>query len=277
MLAYKLTKNAMNLLLYAIIFVCGAMFGSFYTLATYRIPKNVDIVKKHSYCPNCNHKLGVLDLVPILSYIFLGGKCRYCKQKIRPRYLILEILSGIMFVLLAYTLKINAYTLNLQQIILFAFMILYFTAVILISAIDKEYRNINKKVLAYGIIISLLYMIYLYVIEPTSIYRYAIYLAVYITLITTDTFMLRKFAEENYIINLVIFFTMITMFVEYKISTIVLIIFLIEIIFYLIIKNLRKSKNGNKPIKFEEIPLGFYLGVSNILTIFIMNIINLFI
>ena len=89
--------------------------------------------------------------------------------------------------------------------------------------------------------------------------------------------MLRKFAEENYIINLVIFFTMITMFVEYKISTIVLIIFLIEIIFYLIIKNLRKSKNGNKPIKFEEIPLGFYLGVSNILTIFIMNIINLFI
>ena len=253
------------------------MFGSFYTLATYRIPKNIDIVKKHSYCPNCNHKLGVLDLVPILSYIFLGGKCRYCKQKIRPRYLILEILSGIMFVLLAYTLKINAYTLNLQQIILFAFMILYFTAVILISAIDKEYRNINKKVLAYGIIISLLYMIYLYVIEPTSIYRYAIYLAVYIILITTDTFMLRKFAEENYIINLVIFFTMITMFVEYKISTIVLIIFLIEIIFYLIIKNLRKSKNGNKPIKFEEIPLGFYLGVSNILTIFIMNIINLFI
>ena len=100
----------MNELLYAIIFISGAVFGSFYTLAVYRIPKNIDIIKKHSYCPNCNHKLGVLELIPILSYIFLGGKCKHCKQKIRPRYLIIEILSGVMFVLLASTLKIDVYT-----------------------------------------------------------------------------------------------------------------------------------------------------------------------
>ena len=267
----------MNILLYAIIFISGAMFGSFYTLAVYRIPKNIDIVKKHSYCPNCNHKLGIFDLIPIVSYIFLGGKCRYCKQKIRPRYLIIEIISGIMFILLANLLKINVYTLNLQKIILFGFMILYFTAVILISAIDKEYKVINKKVLAYGIIISLMYMIYLYIIEPTSIYRYAIYLAIYIILMSTDTFLLRKYADENYLINLDLFLTVIIMFVDYKISLIIFTLSVIEILIHITIRKITKSKTGNKPIKIDEFPLGFYLGASNIITIFTISIINLFI
>ena len=133
-----LVKTKMNIFLYAIIFICGTMFGSFYTLAVYRIPKNIDIVKKHSYCPNCNHKLGILDLIPILSYIFLGGKCRYCKQKIRPRYLILETLSGCAFVLLAYTLNINV-------------------------LIDNKIIYIAK------------YIAYLYILFDSITYRYIIY------------------------------------------------------------------------------------------------------
>ena len=267
----------MNELLYAIIFISGAVFGSFYTLAVYRIPKNIDIVKKHSYCPNCNHKLGVLDLIPILSYIFMGGKCRYCKQKIRSRYLIIELLSGIIFVLIATTLKINVYTLDLQKAISFIFMILYFTALILISVIDREYKSINKKVLAYGVIISLMYMIYLYIIEPTSIYRYAIYLAVYIILISTDTFLLRRYAEENYAISLAIFFTMIVMFVDYKISFYILVLFVIEIILHILIRSITKRKNGNRSIKLDEFPLGFYLGMSNVIILITLDVINLFI
>ena len=85
----------MNIFLYVIIFIIGTVFGSFYTLAVYRIPKNIDIVKKHSYCPNCNHKLGFFELIPILSYICLGGKCKSCKQKIRIRYLLLELLVDV--------------------------------------------------------------------------------------------------------------------------------------------------------------------------------------
>ena len=251
------------------------MFGSFYTLAVYRIPKNIDIVKKHSYCPNCGHKLGILDLFPILSYIFLGGKCRYCKQKIRPRYLILEILSGTAFVLLAYALKINVYTLTLKSVMPFIFMVLYFTAIILISAIDKEYRTINKKVLAYGIIISLAYMIYLYVIDPTSIYRYAIYLAIYIVLLIINTFILRRFAKDEYFIDLLLYFMIIIMFMEGIISIITLAIFLLEIILYVIIKNITKNKNGNVPIKIEKIPFGYFLGASNLITIFTICILNI--
>ena len=265
----------MNIFLYAIIFLCGTMFGSFYTLAVYRIPKNIDIVKKHSYCPNCSHKLGVFDLIPILSYIFLGGKCRYCKQKIRPRYLILEILSGCVFVLFAYALKINAYTVTFKDTIPLIFMVLYFTAIVLIAAIDKEYRSINKKVLAYGICISLLYMIYLYVIKTNSMYRYAIYLAVYIILLSISTFILRRFAKDDYYIDLLLYFMIMLMFMDGVISVYTILLFIVEILVHIIIRKVTSKKNGNIPIKIEEIPLGFYLGASNIITIFMVCLVNI--
>ena len=270
----KLTNNKMNIFLYTIIFICGTLFGSFYTLAVYRIPKGIDIVKKHSYCPNCNHKLGILDLFPVLSYIFLGGRCRYCKQKIRARYLILEILSGVTFVIFAYVLKIDAYKFEINKIILLAFMILYFTAIVLISAIDKEYRNINKKLLAYAVVISLLYMIYLYIIERSSIYRYAIYLAIYTALLGIDTFILRRYAKNNYYIDLLLYFMMIIMFMEYPISIITLMLFIVLILIDVIIRKI-KQKKWHESIKIEKIPFGFYLGASNIITILFMCFINI--
>lgn len=85
----------MEALILVVIFIIGTLFGSFFTLATYRIPKHQDITHTRSYCPKCDHKLGFFDMFPILSYILLGGKCRYCKNKISPRYLILEVLSRV--------------------------------------------------------------------------------------------------------------------------------------------------------------------------------------
>lgn len=83
----------MNLFLDSMIFIMGTFFGSFFTLAVYRIPLKKDITHEHSFCPNCNHKLGVLDLIPVFSYLFLQGKCRYCGEKVRIRYLLLEVLD----------------------------------------------------------------------------------------------------------------------------------------------------------------------------------------
>ena len=86
----------MIICLYIFIFLCifmiGAFFGSFFSLATYRIPKGEDITHTRSYCPNCKHKLSFFDLFPVISYIVRGGKCKYCKQKISPRYILLESL-----------------------------------------------------------------------------------------------------------------------------------------------------------------------------------------
>lgn len=78
-------------------FVIGTLFGSFFTLATYRLPRKQDIMVKRSYCPGCKHELGFFDLIPVLSYVFLGGKCRYCKEKISIRYPLFEIFNGIFF------------------------------------------------------------------------------------------------------------------------------------------------------------------------------------
>ena len=191
----------MNIILYLIIFVMGTFFGSFYTLAVYRIPKKIDIVKTHSFCPNCNHKLGFWELIPVWSYIFLGGKCKECKQKIRPRYFILEVLSGLTYVLIAIALKLDFLTLNVNELINLAFLALYLVALFIISGIDKERRVIQKSVLYYVLVIFVMYIIYLYIIDNTSIYRYMMYLTAAIILLIVDAINLTRTAKDSYVIS----------------------------------------------------------------------------
>lgn len=265
----------MNIFLYAIIFIIGTVFGSFYTLAVYRIPRNIDIIKKHSYCPNCNHKLGFFELIPILSYICLGGKCKHCKQKIRPRYLILEILGGVVFVLFALIFNISIENLTKENIIIYVFTVLYLTELILISGIDKEYNKINKNVLAYGIIISILYMIYLYTVEATSIYRYAIYLAIFAILLLVDTFLLKRYAKDSNIINLLILLNIILIFTEKDIFIATIATAIFEIFLYFIIENMsKKTYNKSKKIQISKIPIGFFIGTSNIIILLAIAVTN---
>ena len=114
----------MGAILYLYIFLIGITFGSFFTLAVYRIPLGKDITHTRSFCPNCNHKLGFWDMIPLFSYIFLGGKCRYCKQKIRPRYFILELLSGMVFCFVCHVYK-NIHIRNFKNGILYIWIIVY--------------------------------------------------------------------------------------------------------------------------------------------------------
>ena len=64
------------------LFVIGTIFGSFYNVVAYRLPKGESIIYPSSHCPNCNHKLTPLELIPILSYVLQKGQCVNCKQKI---------------------------------------------------------------------------------------------------------------------------------------------------------------------------------------------------
>ena len=118
--------------------------------------------------------MNFLDLIPILSYIFLGGKCRYCKNKIRPRYLILEISSGLVFLLYTISLNIDLLNIEYKKIVALAFGMLFFSAIFIMIGIYKEYKKIQKSVFNFGIIVEIIYMIYLYILN-TSIYRYIIY------------------------------------------------------------------------------------------------------
>lgn len=253
----------MNTIFYIMIFLMGITFGSFYTLAVYRIPKGINITHKHSYCPNCNHKLNFLDLIPIFSYIFLGGKCRYCKQKIKSRYLILETLSGLFFVGIAYLMRINIYNLEIIKIVEYAFFVLYFTFIILMSGIDKEYKKINKPVLVYGIIISIMYIVYLYIIEKASIYRYVIYLVAFVLLLLVDTITLKKHAKNNYTYSILIALIIMTIFTGEYVTISSVIYALLAIAIDLVLKKIKNKKNNTK--NKEKEPIGLYLSVFNIL------------
>ena len=94
-------------------------------------------------------------------------------------------------------MKLNVTNITIIKIIDYAFFALYFTFIVLMAGIDKEKREINRDVLAYGIILSILYMIYLYIIEKNSIYRYIIYLVLYVIILLVDNITLKKYAKIN--------------------------------------------------------------------------------
>lgn len=86
-----------------LIFFLGASIGSFLSVAIYRIQKNKPgIIFGHSFCPSCKKRLTIRDLVPILSYIMLRGKCRFCKKSFSPHYLFLEAITGLVFLALYF-------------------------------------------------------------------------------------------------------------------------------------------------------------------------------
>ena len=89
----------MEVFILIFIFVIGTLLGSFYNVVGYRLPKGQSIVFPPSHCPNCNHRLGASELIPILSFIFLKGKCKHCRQKISAFYPIFEFLTGLLFVI----------------------------------------------------------------------------------------------------------------------------------------------------------------------------------
>ena len=251
----------MDIFLYVIIFIIGIFFGSFFTLAVYRIPKKEDILIKHSYCPNCNHKLGFFDLFPVLSYIFLRGKCRYCGQKIRPRYLILEIVSGLIFVIVAISFKFNVF--NINRIVDISFLLIYMSVLVIVAGIDKENIKVQKEVLIFGYIVELIYIIYQYTLGNSDVYQYVIYLISFIILLILTNVSLKLTLKEQYFIEILYLCLYIIVFNGSKFFILTVILTLLSIIIYRIVS---KSKRKN-------IPIGFYLCISNIIVIIISNII----
>ena len=267
----------METIIYIIIFLIGAMFGSFFTLAVYRIPRREDITHTRSYCPKCNHKLGFFDMFPILSYIILGGKCRYCKEKIRPRYLILEILSGLIFVSIFYLMKIDIYNIKIEQVAEYCFMALYLSFLFIIAGIDKEQRKIEKPVLTYGIIISIAYLC---IVEKANIYRYVIYLVFYVLILILDTISLKKYAKSKYINGILLMIIVIAIFTGEYVTINTIAFTSLTVAIYILLNKLKQRRN--KSLKtdkqiWKDLKIGFYLSITNVLTILYVLLYNNFI
>lgn len=257
----------MDIFLNAIIFIMGTFFGSFFTLAVYRIPLKKDITHERSFCPNCNHKLGALDLIPIFSYLFLKGKCRYCGEKVRIRYLVLEILSGLVFLLAYQSLHIqNIFWEANKGIDFIAFVFIYVTLVI-IAGIDKEYRKINASVLLFGGICQTIYMLYLYIIEDASMYRYIIYFGIFVILFYVNHSLHKK--KESYLFQIVLLLAYVVFAMDWKL---ILPIILLSFGVNLSLHCLNKAKYAS----IQNMPSGFCICFSTIVCKIMANFIEFY-
>ncbi len=82
-----------------IVFLFGLIFGSFANVVIYRLPKGKSLINPGSACPSCGKHILFYDNIPLVSFILLRGKCRFCKKKISARYFLVEMISGILFFL----------------------------------------------------------------------------------------------------------------------------------------------------------------------------------
>ena len=126
------------------IFVIGTIFGSFYGVVGTRLPEGKSIVKPRSHCEKCGHILKWYENIPILSYIFLGGLCKKCKNPIGFVYFLIELLSGCLF-----ALCYKIYGLNYE----FFIAIVLSSLVIIIFVSDSKYMIINDSPLIVSAIL----------------------------------------------------------------------------------------------------------------------------
>jgi leader peptidase (prepilin peptidase) / N-methyltransferase len=133
------------------VFVLGLAFGSFLNVCIYRLPLGFSVVTPRSACPKCKQPIALYDNIPVLSWLILRGRCRHCKAPISPRYLMIELLTGLIFFSCYWFFGL---TLSTLKYCTFAFLLLglIFT--------DAETKLLPDKLtlpgLALGIVFSLL-------------------------------------------------------------------------------------------------------------------------
>lgn len=130
-----------------LIFIIGAIFGSFYGVVGTRLPEERSIVKPGSHCEKCGHVLKWYENIPILSYILLGGLCKKCKEPIGSIYFLMELLSGALF---ALCYKVFGLTPN------FFLAVIVASLVIIIFVSDSKYMIINDSPLVVSAILIFL-------------------------------------------------------------------------------------------------------------------------
>lgn len=141
-------------LLLILSFALGICIGSFLNALVYRLAhEEKGIVNGRSFCPKCKHTLSVRDLIPLFSYLFLRGSCRYCKHPISVQYPVVEAITGISFVAIA--------TMYLQDPVQMVFYWIVAAGLITISTFDIIYQLIPYKISWFLIILSLLYLLFL--------------------------------------------------------------------------------------------------------------------
>ena len=168
-------EEFMRLPILGFVMLFGILVGSFLNVLIYRIPKKEEFVKTSSHCMSCNHQLAWYDNIPLFSWLFLKGKCRYCKAKISAQYPIIEFLNGVMWlgIFLIHGVNIDSLLISLMTSGLIALSVIdwrtyeiangfhvYFT-ILALCRIAMNYTNWSNYVIGFFCVSIPLLILYL--------------------------------------------------------------------------------------------------------------------
>jgi len=144
-------KRASSVYIILILAILGSAVGSFLNVCISRIPEGASLIFPSSHCPKCKKKLLFFDLIPIISYFLLSGKCRYCGKKISVRYPVVEAITAFVFIMsyIKYRMSIDL-----------LFFLVIASLLIIISFIDLEHMVIPDFLMIIGIFLGLIYSLY---------------------------------------------------------------------------------------------------------------------
>jgi leader peptidase (prepilin peptidase)/N-methyltransferase len=129
------------------IFALGTIIGSFLNVCIYRMPRELSIVFPSSRCTSCQNPIAFYDNIPVLSYILLGGKCRYCRERLSIRYPIVELLNGVLYLIVLERTGLE------KPWVLLAYCV-FVSSLVLIFFIDLEHQIIPDSITLPGIPIA---------------------------------------------------------------------------------------------------------------------------
>ncbi len=152
-------------LIYAFVFMFGLCIGSFLNVVIYRLPKGLSIWKGRSFCPKCKKKLLWWELVPLFSFIFLKGKCSKCKVKISLQYPMVELITGVLFLLSFFRLTYGS-GLATHNLLLIIYTWIIISILIAIFFIDLKHYIIPDNLITIGGVTSFFYLLTIQYIFP---------------------------------------------------------------------------------------------------------------
>lgn len=148
------------------ILILGLCVGSFLNVLIYRLPREEKITG-YSYCPHCQKRLQWFDLIPVFSFLFLKGRCRYCQKPISWQYPLVELSTAILFIFATYNWqqttgdwRLATETYNLQNLLILGCLLLVVSCLIVIFVVDLKYMLVPDAVIYLAIGAAFLYQLF---------------------------------------------------------------------------------------------------------------------
>jgi leader peptidase (prepilin peptidase) / N-methyltransferase len=133
-----------------IVFALGASVGSFINVVVYRIPAGLSVLWPPSRCPHCLNQLKAYDNVPVFGWLWLKGRCRYCKSKISRRYPVVEAVTGVIFLLVFLLFKVSILTIGYWA---------FCSWLLALSLIDLDTMTLPNQLTQSGLVLGIIFQI----------------------------------------------------------------------------------------------------------------------